>query len=107
MSALAAAPLPVVIALTVLALGFLLVIAKAAFAAIDEPARRLCAILATLRRQRAGVEVWHDILSAPPSPAPDCRTPADARLVAEAPISDIPQRGASPVADGRREQSVA
>jgi len=51
MTALAQAPLPLIASLTILALALLAIIAKAVFAPTDAPARRLCAILAIIRRQ--------------------------------------------------------
>jgi hypothetical protein len=52
MTALAQAPVPLIAALTIFGMAFLGLIAKAVFAPTDEPTRRLCAILAIIRRQR-------------------------------------------------------
>jgi hypothetical protein len=51
MTALAAAPLPFIAAATLLGLAMICLIAKAVFAPTDDPARRLCAIIAALRRR--------------------------------------------------------
>jgi hypothetical protein len=74
MSVLAAAPVPFIAAATVVVLVLLIVIARAVFAPTDEPARRLCAILATLRRPRSGIEAWNLLL-----PPQACSTPRQPR----------------------------
>lgn len=70
MSTLAAAPAPFIAAVTVVILVLLTVIARAVFAPTDEPARRLCAILATLRQPRSGIEACRLLLPASLQPAP-------------------------------------
>jgi hypothetical protein len=52
MSAIAQAPLPFIVALTILGLVLLGIIAKAVFAPTDDPARRLYAILSAVRHKR-------------------------------------------------------
>jgi hypothetical protein len=71
MSVLAAAPVPFLAAVTVIALALLAVIARAVFAPTDGPARRLCAILAILRRPRSGIDACRLLIPASPHPAHD------------------------------------
>jgi hypothetical protein len=102
MSALATAPLPVIIALAVFAFAFLGIVAKAVFAATDEPARRLCAILATLRRQRPGVEAWRGIPSTRLSAAADSRAPAETHSTITISTSDVAQQGGTTAGSRQR-----
>lgn len=73
MSTLAAAPLPFIAAATIFAFAFLIIVAKVVFAATDEPTRRLCAILAALRRQRPGTETARALLPERSSDFPAAR----------------------------------